>query len=41
MGTYGKRKENIGFTFDRLKTQGKHMCCVGTDGKRKENIGVA
>ena len=43
VGTNGKRKENIGFAWEPIRTSGKHwLCvCVETNGKRKENKGVA
>ena len=29
-----KRKDNTGFACEPMKTQGKHVCCVGNYGKR-------
>ena len=36
-----KRKETCVLHWNRLKTQGKHVFCVGTNGKRKENTAFA
>ena len=41
VGTYGKRKENLGFEWNLLKTKGKQRFPVGTDRKNKENTCVA